>query len=225
MTEAGDATGMVYSWWVWLDVNGAAMERSPRWMIEGNAFEKLLQVNYTGNASVPLFRRRSVEEVGGYNEILASTGAGGCEDWDVALKVAERYRVAVVPELLVGYRRRAGSMSSACETMWLSRLRVTEAMSRLRPRMKRSILRRSSSQFALYLSAVSFSSGEYAQAVRWGLRASSSELPFLILPYLARMAAKQLIPRPSVHPQFMQPGVTLDTSRIPGPRIPYDRFY
>src|SRR5258706_648191 len=111
MTEAGDNTGLVYCWWVWIDVRGAVLDCSPRWRIEGNAAETLLQVNYTGNASVPLYRRRDLERAGGFDVTLRDRGAEGCEDWDVALKIAERSRVAVVPAVLVGdpKRREANS--------------------------------------------------------------------------------------------------------------------
>ena len=131
MLSAGDETGFVYSWWVWIDSGGTVLDRSPRWMFEGHTFESLLQINFTGNASVPLFRRHCLEEAGGYNEQLAATGAGGCEDWELVLRVAERYKAAVVPEILLGYRRRPGSMSTACDTMWRSQQRVVQAMREL----------------------------------------------------------------------------------------------
>src|SRR6201996_9541224 len=53
---SGERTGLVYSWWVWIDPNGLILDRSPAWTFEGNVFEQLLQINFTGNASVPLFR-------------------------------------------------------------------------------------------------------------------------------------------------------------------------
>lgn len=53
--KSGERTGFVYSWWVWIDRDGALLDRSPRWMMEGSAFELLLQMNFTGNASVRYF--------------------------------------------------------------------------------------------------------------------------------------------------------------------------
>ena len=79
MLAAGNETGFVYPRWVWIDASGSVLDRSPRWMFEGHTFESLFQINFTGNASVPLFRRHCVEEAGGYNKRLAATGAGGCE--------------------------------------------------------------------------------------------------------------------------------------------------
>ena len=37
MMEAGDNTGLVYCWWVWIDAQGAVLDCSPRWRIEGDA--------------------------------------------------------------------------------------------------------------------------------------------------------------------------------------------
>jgi glycosyltransferase involved in cell wall biosynthesis len=222
MLEAGDRTGLVYSWWVWIDCGGAVLDRSPRWMIEGSVFEELLQINFTGNASVPLFRRHCIHEAGGCNEELAAAGAGGCEDWELALRVAERYDAAVVPEILVGYRRRTGSMSTACDTMWRSQQLVVQRMRELRPDLSLRVLRRAAHQFALYLAGLSFWSGNIVSAYRWGLR-SGCRLPFLVAPYAIRMFLKR--ERNRSNPQTMVPGVKLDMQCIPEPLLPYDKIH
>jgi glycosyltransferase involved in cell wall biosynthesis len=221
MLAAGNETGFVYSWWVWIDASGSVLDRSPRWMFEGHTFESLLQINFTGNASVPLFRRHCVEEAGGYNEQLAATGAGGCEDWELVLRVAERYKAAVVPEILLGYRRRPGSMSTACDTMWRSQQRVVQAMRELRPDLNARVARRAAHQFALYLAGLCFWSGNMVAAFRWGLR-SGCLLPFLVAPHVIRMLLNRNRRRTAL--QTMRPGVTLDTQRTPEPLLPYDKI-
>lgn len=216
---AGETTGFVYSWWVWIDADGAVFDRSPRWRIEGMALEKLISINFSGNASVPLFRKHCLEEVGGYNEKLAAAKAGGCEDWEVALRIAERYRIAVVPEVLVGCRRRLGSMSSACETMWRSRQHVMRGIRLRRPELKPALFRASANQFALYLAGVCFRLGDFRQAWRWGGRAGI-RLPIAVSPYVLRMI---LFSRSNKDPLVMRPGANLDSSRIPEPGLPYDQ--
>ena len=223
MLQADDA-GLVYSWWVWIDLKGAVLDRSPRWMIEGHAFETLLRVNFTGNASVPLFRRRCLEVVGGYSEAFAASGAGGCEDWDLALRIAAQYQVALVPELLVGYRRRFDSMSSACGTMWRSHRLITKEAQSLKPSVSQLVLKQSSSQFALYLAGVSYWSGNYGQAIMWGLRAGFSELTCRVLPFVALMILRRLRGW-SANRQVMRPGVILDAGFVAESLIPYERFY
>ena len=222
LQRSGERTGLVYSWWVWIDPDGAILDRSPAWEIAGDVFEKLVQINFTGNASVPLFRRHCVEEVGGYNEDLAAANAGGCEDWELALRIAERYEIAVVKELLVGYRRHPGSMSTACETMSRSQQRVMESMRKLRPGMDQSIFRRATSQFNLYLSGLSFWSGNLAEAVRWGLR-SGIKLPLQVAPYLFLMLLH--LGRRNKKAHIMLPGVALDIIAVPTALLPYDRIH
>jgi hypothetical protein len=221
MLAAGHETGFVYSWWVWIDAGGTVLDRSPRWKFEGHTFETLLQINFTGSASVPLFRKHCIEEAGGYNEQLAATGAGGCEDWELVLRVAERYKAAAVPEILLGYRRRPGSMSTACDTMWRSQQRVVQSMRELRPDLNPRVPRRAAHQFALYLAGLCFWSGNMVAAFRWGLR-SGCRLPFLVAPHVIRMLLTRHRRKPGL--QTMRPGVTLDTQRTPEPLVPYDKI-
>ena len=221
MQSAGETTGMVYAWWVWIDVQGTVLDRSPRWTIRGNALQDLIAVNFTGNASVPLYRRRCLQEIGGYNEALAAANAGGCEDWEVALRVAAKYRVAVVPEILLGYRRRPGSMSTACDTMRRSQQLVLQGIRNLRPDLDPALFRASERQFSLYLAGLSYWSGNLRGAWRWALRAGVW-LPLLVSPYVAKML---LWPRRAKNKsQCMQPGVTLERASIPEPLLPLNHF-
>jgi Glycosyl transferase family 2/Dolichyl-phosphate-mannose-protein mannosyltransferase len=224
MQDAGDQTGMTYCWWVWIDERGVLLDRSPRWEFEGNTLEMLLKVNFTGNASVPLYRRDCLNSVGGYDENLERQGARGCEDWDVALKVAGRFQVAVVPQLLVGYRRLPDSMSSQCEVMWKSQQLLIAGLREREPEMNPQALRQSNDQFALYIAGVLFRSGEYFRAFGWALRAWRSGLLFQVLPYVIVILAKRLRSGGHQQPQIMLPGMSLG-SGIPQPLIPYDRIY
>lgn len=226
MIEAGETTGMVYCWWMWIDPNGAVLDASPRWRIEGHVPDALLQVNYTGNASVPLFRRRCLEEIGGYDETLRDRGGEGCEDLDVALKVGERASVAVVPMALVGYRRRGDSMSSRIDQMWRSYVLVLEGVRRRRPALRPAALRRARSQFALYLAGVSFWCGSYGRAIGWGLRALPSRVTLEILPHILRLLPQMIVRRTRVvHVDTVRPGTRFAEWTLPEPLIPYDRIY
>lgn len=222
MHAAGDACGFVYCWWAAIDGEGKVLDRSPRWTAAGHIFEFLFIINVTGNASVPLFRKRCLVEAGGYNAALAAAKSGGCEDLEVALTIAASYSIAVVPQILVGYRRRPGSMSSACDTMWRSRQMVLKNILPLRPDLKPSVVARSDHQFAIYLAALSFWSGNIAEALRWGLR-SGVRLPWLFAPHIVRGLLR---PRPAMTATLiMRPGESLDTASIPEPLLPYDRIF
>ena len=223
--EAGKETGMVYCWWVWIDEEGSVLDRSPEWRIEGQTRDLLLQINFTGNASVPLYRRSCLEAVGGYDTTLEDRGGRGCEDWDVALKVAERFRVAVAPELLVGYRRLPDSMSTQCAVMQRSQALLVEGTSARRPDLPPELRQKSYDQFALYIAGVLFRSGAYLQSFTWAIRAWRSGLFFKILPYAIRVLATRLFLRRGAGRIRMLPGKSIAGAAIPPALIPYDELY
>jgi hypothetical protein len=225
MQEAGPDIGMVYCWWVWINEQGAILDRSPEWRIEENASEMLLQINFTGNASVPLYRRSCLDTIGGYDETLEQRRARGCEDWDLAIKISERYPIAVEPAVLVGYRRLPESMSTQCEVMRRSQQLVTEAASDRQKGVSAAVLRRASDQFALYVAGVLFRSGAYFASFRWAVRAWRSGLLFKVLPHVVRVIATRLLrghraPRP-----VMLPGGKIDADALGPALIPYDTIY
>jgi cellulose synthase/poly-beta-1,6-N-acetylglucosamine synthase-like glycosyltransferase len=223
--EVGDGTGLVYCWWVTIDDAGVLLDSSPRWQFEGDGADTLLQVNFTGNASVPLYRRRDLVQVGGYDVTLRERDAEGSEDLDVALKVAERSRVAVVPSCLVAYRKRRSSMSLRTDRMWRSHAFVIESARQRRPGLRPAVVSRSGDQLALHLAGLSFWSGAYRQAGRWGLRAMRSGLALQALPYVVRSVSGQLLGsrRPTL--PIIGPGVRFSSWNIPRALIPYDRIY
>ena len=218
---AGDDCGFVYSWWALIDEAGNIVDRSPCWTIVGHRFDTLLQINFTGNASIPLFRKHCLVEAGGYNSALAAANSGGCEDLEVVLRVAARHSIGVVPDILMGYRRTPGSMSADCNRMWRSRQMVLTRIHEVWPDLAQARLRASDRQFSMYLAALSYWSGKPLQAIRWGLRCGI-RLPLLFGPYLLRLLL--LPPVRHANPQVMHPGERIDTSLIPDPLLPFNRI-
>ncbi len=224
MLEAGDDTGLVYCWWIWIDERGRVLDSSPSWRVEGDAADTLVRVNVTGCASVPMFRRRSVDEVGGYDETFRSRDAEGCEDWDLALRIAERARVAVEAACLVAYRRHRGAMSTGTARMWRSHALVVDGVQRRRPHVSPTVLQRSADQFALHLAGVSLWSGRTADAVRWTLSARRSRLPLQILRYMPRVLMRAVLLSNGDGRPPIRPGTAFSTWPMPRPLVPYDRI-
>ena len=218
-------TGLVYCWWVSIDGDGAPLDTSPPWNFEGHCADVLVEVNFTGNASVPLYRRRALEAAGGYDASLRARGAEGCEDWDLALKVAERSQVGLVPAVLVGYRRHAGSMSKRHQRMWHSHELMLRGTHERRPGLRRAVMRQSRRQFSLYLAGSAFRAGAHAEAVGWGLRALGSTVTLRALPYFLRVIADaRHRTKPAPH-EVIGPGSYFGSWQLPQSLIPYDRFY
>lgn len=190
--QCGPDTGLVYCWWAWIDQHGALLDHSPQWREEGKVLERLLQVNFTGNASIPLYRRAFVLRHGGYNVRLRDLGCQGCEDWDLVLRIAEHCAVACVPEALVGYRRYATSMSAGCAVMWRSGTRVIDELAARQPAIGADVVRNARAQLAMHLAGVAFWSKRYLAAVGWALRVPTFWLALAIAPPVLRMLARRL---------------------------------
>jgi glycosyltransferase involved in cell wall biosynthesis len=222
--RGGPDTVMAYCWWAWIDVHDRVLDRSPRWHVEGDVLERLIEVNFTGSASVPLIRRSALEAIGGYDPTLRQRRSQGCEDWDVALRLAASGKVVVAPATLVAYRRRADSMSSACDTMWRSRAAVIDALVARTPGIDPRVVRQSRGQFALYLAGVAYWSGDVAAAARWTLRAGPIRLLAAVLPHVVRLLTRPPSVRSASGLAVPANGRLADLP-LPEPLIPYDQIY
>ncbi len=225
LQAAGPSAAMAYCWWAWIDVHDRLLDRSPSWRIEGRVLERLVEVNFTGSASVPLYRRSALDQVGTYDSSLREKNSQGCEDWDLALRVAEHHEVVVVPSMLVGYRRRGDSMSAGCDTMWRSQDLVLAALAARQPSLPPAVFRRSTGQFALHLAGISFWSGDLVGACRWVLRARPVTLVIAIVPHVVRIFAKRIPLGAAPRPRVIADDGRIDQTAVPEPLIPYDRIY
>jgi glycosyltransferase involved in cell wall biosynthesis len=171
MEECGEATALVYCWSNLIDEAGRCVEVSSPYTIEGRIARALVVRNVVGNASVPLFRLTALRELGGYLTRAEQAGAQGCEDWDIALRIAERYDVRVVPERLVGYRQVPSAMSSRGEGMRLSYGVMCSRLRSRNPGLSRSLLRWSAGRFHQYLASQAYRQGDCASTVRHTVRA------------------------------------------------------
>ncbi len=174
MEDAGPSVGLNYTWWRGVDEDGTSFLRSHPWRLEGEIANALTALNFIGNASVPLIRKTCFDRVGGYEPGLRALGGEGCEDWDLALRVAEHYRVSMVPEYLTGYRRVRGSMSGNFAAMIRSHELMLERLRQRRPDLPDVLARWSRGQLYGYIAMICMRSGDYRRAVSCfaqGLRA------------------------------------------------------
>lgn len=191
--RGGSSVGLVYSWWVSVSQEGDIVGAAKRWEVEGNVFAPLLYRNFIGNASVPLFRRTSLEEVGGYNTTLKERGGEGCEDWDLSLRIAERFNVRNVPAYLSGYRAVSDSMSQNCRSMGRSYELVIEEIEHRHPEISSELIRFSRSNFYLYLASICYASGNFRETLYWLREAVRVERSALLSAWIAKTAFKSVI--------------------------------
>ena len=171
LADAPASVALSYCWWQNVDSAGKMLYDGPRWRVEGRVFEQLLAINFVGSASIPLIRRGPLVEAGGYNERLRRDGGQGCEDWDLYLRLAERYELRVVPERLVSYRSHDRSMSSDLETMRRSHELVLADVRRRHAEIPDATFARSRANMCLYLSGVQLKRGEVRGWWEWLRRA------------------------------------------------------
>ena len=176
--------GLVYTWWAALDEASHVIGKADRIALEGYVYPALVCVNFVGNSSVPLFRREAVEAVGGFVS-YRERGGQGCEDWDLALRVAERYAVGVAPAYLTGYRSVEGSMSRSLEPMRRSFDFVMDDALARHPEIPPDLVRWTRSRLYSYLANLAYADGRVGESTRLSARAIGHDpLAILSLPIL-----------------------------------------
>ena len=159
--ELGDKTGMVYCWSRLIDEDGEWIKDGSAFEVEGGARKAIILRNFVGNASVPLFRKKALNETGLYLTREEQGGVQGVEDWDLTIRLAENWEIALVSEFLVGYRQTRGCMSAGIEGMTAS-FRVMQQRARERNRdIPASLFRWASGWFLAYLVSKSYQECDY----------------------------------------------------------------
>lgn len=193
--------GLVYCWYRDIDETGRLLGSGPRWAFEGPALQRLA---YWNTIHSVLLSREAVVCVGGYEQELRA-----CEDIMMHLAVARRYPVAVVPEHLLGYRTRPGSMSSDTNLIVRSAQDVNRRLLADGARLRADVLQWNAAYFEKILAESALAKGDRAgmaehlmrairlDPLRWGAYAAYR---------LTRTARHRLLGRgkPLPRPQFDQ---------------------
>lgn len=117
-----ESVALVYGALTWVDPHGRELARfEPD--LRGRVVEGLLGQNaFTGSASNPMMRLSALKALGGYDNRVV-TG----EDWELYLRVAERYEVDFTREQVVRIRQHPGARLNGriAEKMWLEEMVLT----------------------------------------------------------------------------------------------------
>lgn len=139
--QSGPETALVYAWCCWVDDHGTITGSAPPTRLEGSILPEMCLGNVIISGSNALIRREALVAAGGFDESLRFRGGQGCEDWKLYLLIAERYKIAMVPEYQVGYRVCPGSMSDDFEQMMRSRRLVEAEFNSTHPELARQFAR------------------------------------------------------------------------------------
>jgi glycosyltransferase involved in cell wall biosynthesis len=97
--------GLVYGGFTRIDERGVEVETHHP-ALRGKILSELLWQRdaFTGSASNPMMRASVLRSLGGFDEALATS-----EDWELYLRLAERFEVESVPDVLLRIRTHRGS--------------------------------------------------------------------------------------------------------------------
>jgi glycosyltransferase involved in cell wall biosynthesis len=199
LEEWGDSAGFAYCWTRLISEDGELRSCQPRCVAEGRVFLALFFRNFTHNASSPMFRAAVLREVGGYATREEQGGAQGCEDWELCLRVAERYEVCLAPKYLVNYRVREAGMSCNASGMEKSFQWMVRATLQRQPQISEKLIRWNMGHFYLYLAAKARGSRNHSTALRYLKVATQKDFATVLEPRFAatlvRSAIRSVFPR------------------------------
>ncbi|MFP5270928.1 glycosyltransferase family 2 protein [Coleofasciculus sp.] len=177
------SVGLVYSWSVDIDENDSPTGGFRAAKIEGEVYVTLLCHDFIANASCVLIRRSCLDKCGSYNCQLREQKGQGGEDWDIYLRIAENYQFRVVPEFMVGYRKRPNSMSCDYDSMAKSRDLIWQSIRKKYPNMPAVIQQLSNSSFYMHLASESSRCARDKSTLFWVYKALQADLitPFFRL--------------------------------------------
>lgn len=179
MEAGGEEMGMCYCWSEKIDARGQRITASFPFELEGKVLRPLVLRNFIGGGSVPMFRAAALQEVGFYLERSEQQGCQGCEDWDLTMRIAERYQVGLVRGYLVGYRQLGDCMSLNAAGMSVS---YEIVMGRARQRnagLPREVFRWSAGNFYSYLVTKCYLWGDYRGCLASMARAVAADAMLL----------------------------------------------
>jgi glycosyltransferase involved in cell wall biosynthesis len=97
-----------------IGADGAWLATSERPIVEGDHYRVLLCGNFLPNPAAMIFRRASLEAVGGFS---VNSNGKGAEDYELCLRLTREYEARGHKEVIADYRQHEASMSRSPRPM------------------------------------------------------------------------------------------------------------
>lgn len=159
--KAGEDVGLVYSHFSNIDEIGSKTGKGEQVDIEGNVSFSIILKNFIGNGSVPLVRSSVLRDVGPFLTRIDQDDGEGCEDWEMYIRISERFNFTLVRQDLVSYRQLNSSMSSSPNSMIKSYNTLINRSKKRNPTFPCCVYQKSKCVFYLYLINKLFRSLKY----------------------------------------------------------------
>ena len=128
------AAALIYSWVRYIDADSRVYRDGPPQRFPPRTLCRGLYESLVGGNSSALMRREVVQDLGGYDEALSSW-----EDLLLQLRISAEHVIDHVPEYLVGYRVRPGSLSARPDNMLTSWRRARGRIDELFPQVPKFV--------------------------------------------------------------------------------------
>ena len=196
------SAALIYTWARYIDAEGRIHRDGPPQRFPSHALCRGIYESLVGGNSSALMRLDVVRELGGYDETLSSW-----EDLLLQLRISADHAIDHVPEYLVGYRVRPGSLSARPDNMLASWRNAHERIDQLFPEVPRFVRNWAHGKRCAELAESFAWRGEYRRTVRLLAEALRHD-PRWTLEWLARRSKR-----------FATRRISRREAEAPGPRF------
>ncbi|UVF18433.1 glycosyltransferase [Microvirga terrae] len=119
--KANPSAGFVYGAYRYVDEHLNVLHVATFRPVGDDPYADFLKENCIGMHAAVLYRRQCLEAIGGFDASLRA-----CEDYDVYLRMAQKYSIACQPKLIADYRRHDRNMSHNAPMMLATALKVLD---------------------------------------------------------------------------------------------------
>ncbi len=119
--QVNPQAALAYSWTNWINEAGKFIYGGGHHSFSGNVYAHLFLGDFIEGGSNVLIRRSVFEEMGGFNEAIQHS-----EDWEMWLRIAQKYEFVAVPLVQILYRISTQSASSNVIKMERTSLEIIE---------------------------------------------------------------------------------------------------
>lgn len=165
--------GLVYTWTALADQDGKSTGRVISSHAEGNVWQELIEFNMVCCGSTPLIRRSCFDVVG-----LFSPDVSPSDDWDMWLRIANKFSFGVVKEALIRYRQHPSNSSKNFQLMLDTSRTLIERTFASAPTESLYLRNRSYGSIYLYLGWRAIENMDYKQAMHFRQQACAHRPQF-----------------------------------------------
>jgi glycosyltransferase involved in cell wall biosynthesis len=144
--ENNSKAKVAYSWTNYIDDDDKFLLTGTHLTANGDVYEQLLITNFLESGSNPLICKEAILKLGGFDESLSAA-----QDWDMWLRLAEKYHFICVPQPQILYRIRANSLSSNLHRQEKACLEVLKKAYKIRPNIDKDAVNKSLAKLYNYL--------------------------------------------------------------------------